>query len=73
MMAYVFFASSHIKQLLSCPLEPGLTPFQTYYCEKISRMSPGIEPGTSCMVVRHTNHCTTEVIVMLFAFILGIC
>ena len=40
-----------------------MTPFQTLSSHSISDVSPGIEPGTSGMVVGHANHNTTKAVV----------
>jgi hypothetical protein len=36
------------------------TPFQTHYSE--NPVAPGIEPGTTGLAVRNSDHCTTEAV-----------
>ena len=42
-----------------------------YTSRKISRVQPGIEPGTSWMVVRHANHYTKQAVILLKNLILN--
>ena len=62
---YPDFATSHMKLSPICLHEAGWTLFQILYSRKVSRVWPGIEPGTSGIIVRHTNHYTATVSIII--------